>query len=79
MRGQANGALMSVLTISEQELRDAEAVFRAASARADELREGRNRLVRAALAGGWTHARIARVTGLTRGRVGQIAMQEGKP
>ena len=71
--------VLDVGTITEQELRDAEAAFRAASARADDLRAGRNRLVRAALADGWTHARIARAMGLTRGRVGQIAMQEGKP
>ena len=70
--------LMPAATIAEHELRDAEAAFRAASARADELREKRNRLVRAALSNGWTHARIARATGLTRGRVGQISMQERK-
>lgn len=65
-------------TISEQELRDAEAAFRAASARADELRAGRNRLVRAALADGWTHARVARALGLTRARVHQITTTAGR-
>lgn len=54
-------------------LRKAEAAHRAASRRSDEKREARNRAVRDALAAGWTHAQIAEATGLTRGRVGQIA------
>jgi hypothetical protein len=54
-------------------LRDAEAAYRAAFARAEELREERNALIRAALREGWTHARIAEATGLTRGRIGQMA------
>jgi hypothetical protein len=70
--------VLDIGTITDQEIHDVELAFRAASARADELREARNRLVRAALAGGWTHAGIARAMGLTRGRVGQIAMQERK-
>src|SRR5947209_7443622 len=37
------------------------------------LEEPRNRLVKRAIAKGWTHAQIAEATGLTRGRIGQIA------
>ena len=37
--------------------------------------EKRNALVRAALAAGWTHAQISEATGLTRGRIGQIAQR----
>jgi len=36
-------------------------------------REARNAGVREALAEGWTHAQIAEATGLTRGRIGQLA------
>jgi transcriptional regulator with GAF, ATPase, and Fis domain len=63
----------AVLTIGEQDLRAAEAAVQSASVRADELRGERDRLVRAATQDGWSHARIARALGLTRGRVGQIA------
>jgi len=38
------------------------------------LEEARSPLIRDALAEGWTHARIAEATGLTRARVGQIAL-----
>jgi DNA-binding NarL/FixJ family response regulator len=54
------------------ELRKAEARYQRASRRSEEAREERNRLVREALASGWTHARIAEATGLSRGRVSQI-------
>ena len=36
-------------------------------------RVARDNLIREAIAEGWTHARIARATGLTRGRINQIA------
>lgn len=55
-------------------LRKAEARYQRAFRRAEEAREARNAAVRAALDAGWTHARIAEATGLTRGRVGQIAL-----
>ncbi len=55
------------------ELRKAEARYKRASLRAEEARNARNAAVRAALAEGWTHAAIAEATGLTRGRIGQIA------
>lgn len=55
------------------ELVKAEAAYRAALGRSDAKRDARDALVRAAIAGDWTHARIAEATGLTRGRVNQIA------
>jgi hypothetical protein len=45
------------------------------SAAAETLRGERDRLIRQALKEGWTHADIARAAGMTRGRVGQIAMR----
>jgi CRP-like cAMP-binding protein len=59
--------------MTAEELRRAEARYQRAFRRSEQAREERNRLVREALADGWTHARIAEVTGLTRGRVGQLA------
>jgi CRP-like cAMP-binding protein len=59
--------------VTAAELRKAEARYQRAFARSEAAREDRNALVRSALAEGWTHARIAEATGLTRGRVGQIA------
>jgi hypothetical protein len=38
------------------------------------LEDERNQAVREAIAAGWTHAQIAQATGLTRTRVGQIAL-----
>lgn len=58
--------------MTARQLEKAEAAYRAASARAETLREARNAAVRQALADGWTHARIADATGLTRGRINQI-------
>jgi hypothetical protein len=58
-----------------EDLRKAEARYQRASRRAEEAREHRNRIVREALDAGWTHAKIAEATGLTRGRIGQIAQQ----
>jgi hypothetical protein len=57
------------------ELRKVEARYQRASRRSEEAREQRNATVREALKAGWTHARIAEATGLTRGRIGQIAMR----
>lgn len=61
--------------LTEKELRAAEARYQRASRVSEKAREERNRLVREALEAGWTHAQIACATGLTRGRVGQIAMR----
>jgi hypothetical protein len=61
--------------VTAADLEHAELRYRKAAARAEEWRETRNRLVREALASGWTHARISEATGLSRGRVGQIAQR----
>jgi hypothetical protein len=58
------------------ELRKAEARYQRAFARSEAAREARNAAVKAALAEGWTHARISKATGLTRSRVGQIAQRD---
>ena len=60
--------------MTADELRKAEARYQRASGRAEHARTVRNELVCEALATGWTHARIAEATGLTRSRVGQIAL-----
>lgn len=59
--------------MTTDDLRRAEARYQRAFRRAEEAREARNAAVRSALAEGWTHARISEATGLTRGRIGQIA------
>lgn len=58
--------------MTEQDLRRAEAALKAASLRAEAKRGARDALVREAVAAGWTHARVAEATTLTRGRVNQI-------
>jgi CRP-like cAMP-binding protein len=50
----------------------AESDYREAQERVEVLRQVRNDFVRHALEQGWTHARIAEATGLSRGRVSQI-------
>lgn len=55
-------------------LRKAETAYRAATQRREQAREARNAAVREALLEGMTHAQIAEATGLTRSRVGQIAL-----
>lgn len=42
-----------------------------------QLEQERNVLMHEALAEGWSHSQIAAMTGLSRGRVGQIAIKEG--
>jgi DNA-directed RNA polymerase specialized sigma24 family protein len=58
-----------------QRLVCAQTSYERASARIEKAREKRNRVVREALDHGWTHARISEATGLSRGRVGQIAQR----
>ena len=58
--------------MTTKQLQKVEAAYRAASLRYEKAREDRNAAVRAAIAGGMTHAQIAEATGLSRGRVGQI-------
>lgn len=63
--------MTSRLTIAE--LHDREACYQQASLRAEQARADRNEAIRAALADGWTHAQISEATGLSRGRIGQLA------
>jgi hypothetical protein len=55
------------------DIRDAEANYQTATRYAETARMRRNAAVRAALDAGWSHTQIAAATGLTRGRIGQIA------
>lgn len=55
------------------ELRKAEVAYQAASRRYKQATDARNAAIAKAVADGWTHAKIADATGLTRARVGQIA------
>lgn len=57
------------------ELRRAESRYKVAHARYEDARADRNRAVHAAIDAGMTHAQISEATGLTRSRVGQIALQ----
>jgi hypothetical protein len=54
-------------------LKKAEARYQRAFRRSEAARYDRNNVVRAALDAGMTHAQIAEATGLTRGRIGQLA------
>lgn len=60
--------------MTADELHQAEANYQRAFSRSEAEREKRNAAVRRALEAGWTHAQIAAATGLTRARVGQIAL-----
>lgn len=51
----------------------AEAGWRYHAKQAEQQREQRNALILEALSAGLTHAEIAGVTGLSRGRIGQLA------
>jgi hypothetical protein len=57
------------------ELQRAEGCFQEAFALSERARAERNALIHAAIEAGWSHFRIAEATGLTRSRVGQIALR----
>lgn len=59
--------------MTTKDLRSAEARYQRASSLAEQARTERNEMVRVALTEGWTHAQIAQATGLSRGRIGQLA------
>lgn len=61
--------------MTADELRDAEARHQRASQHANEARIHRNAAIQAAMKAGWTHAQISQATGLTRGRIGQLAQR----
>lgn len=64
------------MPITATDLRNAELRYQRAFGPSETARLERNRLVREALKAGWTHARVADATGLTRGRIGQIKMEK---
>jgi hypothetical protein len=79
LRGDADSQGMHT-PLSDGDLRRAQRAFERAETRTAQTRAHRDELVAAALAAGWSHARIARATGLTRGRIGQIASRsKGTP
>jgi len=59
--------------MTDDDLRKAEKAHKAAHRRYEQTRDARNTLGRQALDEGWTHARIAAVTGLSRGRISQFS------
>jgi uncharacterized protein YerC len=59
--------------VTPNQLRTAEAAFKKAETARERAREKRNQVVRAALEAGWTHQQISDATGLSRGRISQIA------
>lgn len=58
--------------MTPDELRSLAEISRRATARAEQAQEARDEGIRRALGAGWTHARIAELTGLSRGRIGQV-------
>jgi DNA-binding NarL/FixJ family response regulator len=56
----------------EKNLRRLERAYQTAAAKAEAKRQERNTAVAEALAAGMTHAQIAKATGMSRGRVGQL-------
>jgi DNA-binding NarL/FixJ family response regulator len=60
------------MTEREKHLRQLERAYQTAAAKAQANRQERNAAVAEALAAGMTHAQIAKATGLSRGRVGQL-------
>lgn len=61
--------------MTSQHLCDLEKCYQHVHKQAERARQERNAGIREAVEDGWTHAEIARATGLTRGRVGQLAMR----
>jgi hypothetical protein len=59
--------------MTADELRRAEAAYQASFRRTEKLRQERNAAVTRALEAGMTHAEVAAITGLSRGRIGQLA------
>lgn len=57
------------------ELRKAQRALERDLVRYEASRLARDEAVRQALAEGWTHAKISEATGLTRGRIGQLAQR----
>lgn len=60
------------MPVTAEDLRRADAAYRAASADAEAKREARNALIKRALKEGWTHAQVAQELGVSRGRIAQL-------
>lgn len=60
--------------MTADELRKAEARYQRASQKAEAARVERNVMIADAIRAGWTHAQIAEAMGMSRARVGQIAL-----
>lgn len=69
--GDHSLASRGAMTLAEK-LKVTERHYRWAAETADKAREKRNEAVREALNAGWSHARIAEATGLSRGRISQF-------
>lgn len=65
--------------MTADQLANSEWAYQSAARNAEAARAARNLAVRQAIDAGWTHARIADATGLTRSRVGQIATATKTP
>lgn len=65
--------------MTADELREVEAAHQAAFGLSEIKREERNAAVRQALEEGWSQAKIAEATGLTRGRINQITKDQRSP
>ncbi len=58
--------------ITADDIRRVDTAWKTAAADATEKSKERKRVIRQALQEGWTHAQVAAVLGVTRGRIGQI-------
>lgn len=65
--------------MTAEELREAQRASEEARVRSRFAEQARNAAIRTALDEGWTHAQIAKATGLTRGRIGQLAGPAKQP
>lgn len=61
------------MSVTAEDLERAEHGYRFSVEMVEDARVERNRLVREAIAQGWTHAQVAAATELSRARVGQLA------
>lgn len=59
--------------MTADELCERQRAHEEAAAKAGDAQRARNAAINVALDEGWTHAAIALATGLTRGRIGQLA------
>jgi hypothetical protein len=65
--------------MTADELRTAQQAFTASEIRTHALRLARDHAIQQALTEHWTQARISEATGLTRGRIGQLAQRLHPP